>query len=495
MNNSEHNDLDKLLKDNLSDKGASVPGAVWDNIEAELFPKKKRRGFFWLFFFGALLTGGLATAGFFLFNRPADSSDVTTASSTKTNLHDHRHKPTATGTPANAPSSPVEAQQDLACRQTGPVALSVASGEPATNPGVSGQSSGTASLAMGESSRRNGTGNGSDRSFDGKGDKTKQRVRVVAPKGTSGDSAGEPTSAQSNGEGTKNPVSNSDTDSAIDPADANLLASVTANEPELGQPGNVDSLATMRIMPVGNGLADFLVPRKAPEKPATACGFIVYGGPSFFEMALFKDYFVSGDLSNRSFAASGMEAGIGAYLRKNRFGWYLNLGYNRKQASFQYDVAITEDDYFDYIGEDMPMPDPAATIPFENISDNGANSCFLAEDFTASYTITSWQFSLGGTMEFLRWRKFSLGGDLRFGLNLGSKLELKEWTTFSTPDYEKERFSAFRPAGGLWIWCQLSRRFAIGLTPMYSWQFQRKSSFTAGTTKELILPLAIRIGL
>ncbi len=478
MSNSEHNDLDKLLKDNLSDKAASVPGAVWDNIEAELFPKKKRRGFFWLFFSAGLLIGGLALGSFFLFNGSSEQHTQTTQTA-KTHKTFHQQRSTATGVPAPAPSSPLEVGQDLSAEQAESVASfsSDKSGISGNDAG-SGSSASSARLSERELNRSghgiNHRSKGNNSASDGK--TAGSSSGSIAPETTN-------TDADHLSASTSSTVVNSQND----------LALATATE----QPGTVDSLGTMYIMPVGNSLADFLVPRKAPdtEPSTTGCGFIVYGGPSFYEMALFKDYFVSGDLSNRSFAASGMEIGMTGYFRKNRLGWYLNLGYNRKQAAFQYDVAITENDYFEII-DGGELPDPAATIPFENISDNGSNSCFLAEDFTASYTVTSWQLALGGTMEFLRWRKFSFGGDLRIGLNLSSKLELKEWTTFSTPSYEKERYNAFRPAGGLWIWCQLSRRFAVGLMPMYSWQFHRsREDFIQGTTKELIVPVGIRIGL
>jgi hypothetical protein len=201
-----------------------------------------------------------------------------------------------------------------------------------------------------------------------------------------------------------------------------------------------------------------------------------------YDLAVFKDYFVSGQLSNRSFHSSGFEVGAGfSYQVSNKFGIYSQFSFNQKQTSFDYNIAITQSEYFNRIlaGE---------LIPIENIVENGPDNCFLA-NVKGDYKINSVFFSLGSTCEIIRYKKFSISANILFSTNFFAGLKMHEFTTLLIQEPHSESFNSLKVGAGLNIDYYLRKNVSIGISPMYYLQFNHKQSFYANKLKEMILPL------
>ena len=210
----------------------------------------------------------------------------------------------------------------------------------------------------------------------------------------------------------------------------------------------------------------------------------IYGGPSLYNTATFKDYFSSGQLSNRTFASSGFELGLQARFKiGNRFRIYAGLAFNQKQTQFNYNLAITEADYFTYLvnGEKVPLA---------NIRDDGTNSCFLAKDVLVRYQIQSTLLSLGTQFEFLKMGRFSAAADLRLSCNIYSSLKLKETKVLDIQKPDSESFSYFQPGAGLLLNYEINSWISVGLSPFFGKQFYLKQSSSV-KMDELVIPVTI----
>jgi hypothetical protein len=221
------------------------------------------------------------------------------------------------------------------------------------------------------------------------------------------------------------------------------------------------------------------------EKPhASVFSLGVFGGPSLYNAAVLKDYFTSGQLSKRTFAASGWELGLQARFKVgNRVRVYAGFAFNRKQTEFTYDLAITQADYFTYLAN-------GGNVPLAHIRDDGANSCFLAKDVHVRYRTQAALLSLGGSFEFLRIGKFSAAADLRLTCNVYSSLKLEEVSVLQIDQPRAEQFSYFQPGAGLSLNYQLTKRLSLGIAPFFSKQFAGKESFSR-KLDELVVPVTV----
>ena len=447
--NSEQNDLDKLLKDNLSDKTAGVPDFVWDRIEEELFPKKKRRGFFWLFFGLGLLLLGIFTACIVFTHTTPDAG---TLSASKRSISPTAETPNRLRKEQPAPAQTVK--------------------NPAGSQTIASE---TALLSAAANNKTKATPN------------TRKTPSSPASLLTRKDPGAPTARGQQAGKGeTASPLTLRDK--------ALQAAAIPVNtEPDLKQeplaatPTPVDTLAAIipdSIKVADSNPADSLPP---PQPKVKRFSVGIHGGASLYDMAVFKEYFTSGQLSNRSFTSGGFEAGADfSYRFTDRLSVYGGAAFNRKTTSFNYNLAITEAQYFNTLlsGE---------RIDLAGIVDDGNGNCFLAEHVSASYRVDSWLLSIGATYELLTWNRFTLGADLRFSMNLQSALEVRELTVISVPDYEIELFNYFKPGAGLALDYRVNDYLTVGTAPMFSLQLSRdQQSFYAGTVKEVILPLRVR---
>lgn len=484
MANSEQNDLEKLLKDNLSDKTASVPDFVWDNIEEELFPKKKRRGLFWLFFAGLGLLAG-ATAIYFMASRSTGKPDVqfskhetgqmtpsswnTTTQDTKT-LETRSEKGTSGGASENTSAAHVSA----------------GNGTPSIQNNASPASTFTGSKAEHRANRSRNAVSGRKNEFTA----------------TATSSGGQHAKLGSEGQ-MNSGAANQVADEKQDPKNStHAVSGGNTNTGEVkngsGEPAQKDSSAAQPLAQTSpkdsvhqtqteSRVAEIQADTTQPESKPKRFMISVYGGASLYDMAVFKDYFTSGQLSNRPFKSSGFEVGAGfGYQITRKLGIYANAAFNQKNTSFEYSLAITESDYFNHLLQ-------GELLPLENIIDNGVGNCFLVEGVRAKYQVNSWLLSLGSTYDFLYWKKISVGADIRFTANMSSALQMKELAVLQIQPYGDEHFKSLKIGAGLNIGYQVTESFSVGIAPMYHLQLnQDKKSFYKGLGKELVLP--VRLG-
>ena len=445
--NSEQNDLEKLLKDNLSDKTAGVPAIVWEKIAAEIYPKKKRRGFFWLFFGGIGLLTGIATACIVFCGERSSAQQII------------NHKAIALH-----PVKPAKAVAEQPTAQEHPA--------PSTSDHRSYRSSEKAAVHN---------------------DFVKQPAGTQHWLAAAGISERHPNPGETRVAQRTEPVTNEPSPEEQPAAIPEIVPADVATDPEASaaEPAQPDTLASAApdTIPAVVTVTES-VTTTPPDKPHAAdkkWSVGIYGGQSLYDMAVFKDYFTSGQLSNRTFKSGGFEAGLQfGYAITSRISVYGGVAFNRKTSSFRYDLAITESDYFNVVL-------PGELLPLEQISYNGADNCFLAENVTASYQIDSWLLSLGGTFDLVKWKKFSVGIDLRISANLYSGLKMQELTVIRIDDYAAERFNYVKPGAGLRIDYRLSPWISVGTAPLYNLQLNRDNrSFYAGNLREIVVPLQLK---
>ncbi|AEA43788.1 outer membrane beta-barrel protein [Fluviicola taffensis] len=471
MKKNENKRLDQLLKDQLSEGTTPVPDFVWDKIEEELFPKKKRRGFFWWFFSGLciLIMGGLFGIAFsgqkahsqntVLSKNSASESLNTSVLSTKYPIRNmkfttinpaktkgcsqYREHATETTKHSDFGPNPVRKKHDTNTHQK------------------------------------------TSKSFSKKHSKSKMTLSISSKDLLSKKTDPRPSSIKQNQKDLNNlnvPITDQNTTTHSTPENQEVEAKT---ESTLKSDSIINkSLSYSEILA--------LIKRDSPENPNelkeekrnSFFSLGIYGGPSLYSTATFKDYFSSGQLSNRTFASSGFELGLQARFKiGNRFRVYAGLAFNQKQTQFTYNLAITEADYFTYIAN-------GKKIPLANIQDEGPNLCFLAKDVLVRYNIQSAFISLGTQFEVLKIGRFSAAADLRFSCNIYSSLTLKETKVLDIQQPNSENFSYFQPGAGLSLNYQLNQRISLGLSPFFSKQFYLKESFSR-KMDELVIPVTV----
>lgn len=470
MKNDDHNRLDQLLKDQLSEGTTPVPDFVWDRIEEELFPEKKRRGFFWWFFGAFFLLIMAILLGIAFSGQKAHSQNVS--------LSQHSVSRTSTGS--------ISKDQKLARNEqvTAPDSLQ------SKNHSVTPSYKQPTKKANAPHSRRSGSYRDikANQNTEKKFSKFAKRNSFKSKSGQliSSDQSFSEKTADENSNGYLNhPIlhqTNSDsTHQSIAKKQDEKTLNPVQTKPD---PISKEALTYEEILA--------LIKKDFPESPdelkedkkSSLFSLGIYGGPSLYSTAVFKDYFTSGQLSNRTFASSGFELGLQARFKiGNRFRVYAGFAFNQKQTQFNYDLAITEMDYFTYVAN-------GEKVPFENIRDDGTNSCFLAKDVQVRYQTQSMLISLGTNFEFLKIGKFSAAVDLRLSCNVYSSLNLKEIRVLDIQRPDSEKFSYFQPGAGLSLNYQLNRRISLGLAPVFSKQFYVKSSYSH-KLNELLIPLSV----
>lgn len=467
MKNDEHSRLDQLLKDQLSEGTTPVPDFVWDRIEEELFPEKKRRGFFW-WFFGAFclmimtLLLGLAFSG-----QKAHSQNISLS------------------------------QQSVSGASTGSISTDKKStrNEQVTLPN-SLQTKGNSQYREHATSMKKKHRSRPDSYRDTYAyQNTEKRFSKFANRNSSKSKSGQLVSSDhsvTEKTAAENAIGNLNHPILHQTDSDSTLRSIAKNErdktlnPTKRKPDPVskEALTYEEILA--------LVKKDFPERPDelkedkknSLFSLGIYGGPSLYSAALFKDYFTSGQLSNRTFASSGFELGLQARFKiGNHFRVYAGFAFNQKQTQFNYNLAITEMDYFTYVAN-------GEKVPFENIRDDGTNSCFLAKDAHVRYQTQSILISLGTSFEFLKIGKFSAAADLRLSCNVYSSLNLKEVRVLDIQKPASENFSYFQPGAGLSLNYQLNQRISLGLAPIFSKQFYVKSSYSR-KLNELVIPVTV----
>lgn len=489
MKNSGQNKLDQILKDKLSEGTAQVPDFVWDRIEEELFPDKKRRIFFWWFFGGfcLLLIGvfiAMAVSGTKAHSQHVAISEHLVSKETKVPASEigkqtktdrsyavNRPEPTNSSQHHNSDSYRNAANKhDFSVSKDYRINLKPIQ---KTN-----SFSSKNRIKPGSSARIKNTLTKS--SFRSKVENNEPTPTNTPPVNNSADLV------------SPAPVTKTETAQI---KGKNLPASYASKNDDLKTHETESNSQLEKELSYAEILK--LIQRDFPKFPdnnqskripSSWLAIGIFGGPSLYHSAVFKDYFTSGQLSKRTFTSSGFELGLQARVKLgDRFRIYAGFAFNQKQTQFRYNVAITEADYFTYI-------ENGEKVPLENIHDDGMNSCFLAAGVTAKYKIQTTSISIGTSFEFLRIGKFSAAADLRLSGNLYSSLKLNEILVLDIPQPPSETFSYLQPGAGLLVNFRLNPKISIGLAPFFSKQFYLKESFSS-KLDELVIPLSVSFDL
>ncbi len=215
---------------------------------------------------------------------------------------------------------------------------------------------------------------------------------------------------------------------------------------------------------------------------------VVYSGPVFYDIAVFKPYFVSGVLSNQSFQSGGFEIGVN-YSRNfsNRLKFSLSGIYNQKRSGFTYDLLIGEEDYFNLYQNNI-------LIPIDKLDSPNSCNCFLAEDVELNYQIQMMLFSAGLGFELFESEKVSLETNIDIATNLQSKFINNSNKVVKFVNSKTETFNAVRLKLGINFGYRINNRFLIYASPAYSVYYTNSSkSMFVQPLREIILPVGLSI--
>ncbi|MFT5819662.1 MAG: hypothetical protein ACI8ZM_000887 [Crocinitomix sp.] len=215
-------------------------------------------------------------------------------------------------------------------------------------------------------------------------------------------------------------------------------------------------------------------------------GLLAYGGYMAFDQAVFKPYFTSGVLSQVSFPSVGSEFGLGAYYRfNNRFEFSLIGSYAQQQTSFNYDLMISESDFFNLYENDVE-------IPLENLDDPTSCNCFLAQDASLDYSIQTLAISLNASYDLIKKPRYSFGPLVGFGTVANTKFTNNSSTIIGFSPELKERFTSSILRMGLNFHYQITPKMQVGLAPSFNLQFAKKSSIYAKNSQLFLVPIQLK---
>lgn len=218
-------------------------------------------------------------------------------------------------------------------------------------------------------------------------------------------------------------------------------------------------------------------------------GLVIYGGPALFDIAVFKPYFSSGALSDRTFPSSNYDIGLGFYRTiKEKFNLSLTGNYSTLKSEFRYDLMISENDFFD-------LYEKGEAIPIENLDNPESCNCFLAEEATLSYKINRFTLALGASYDLISRPKFTFGPEITFSSVISSKFTNKSSSIIEFSAEQKEKFIGTNLQIGFGFDYRITNRFSVGLAPSYGIQFAKKSSIYAQNLSRILIPITLKIAL
>jgi hypothetical protein len=226
-------------------------------------------------------------------------------------------------------------------------------------------------------------------------------------------------------------------------------------------------------------------PRK--NKPKKTPFFIeAKVGYSSYKMSLWNSSFVFGDLSNRKFKSSGLNANVS-------FGYQINallnpiigFNYNRKQAEFNYSALYDDEGYLTYNiqGNEMPLDEI-------NDSDLLCNQ-FILNDIKAVFNITSFSVTVGNRFNLLQLKKIGIDLDLSYSLEVSSNIDVESIDKIDVSENLREHFNS-KIAAGLNINYQLSKQFKLFVQAEYIFKPYNSNNFHRSDAHELINSLGVR---
>ena len=490
--------IEKLLQENLKGRKVAVPDFVWGEVEKKIKPKKKRHALFWLWGagFGILFLGG----GYFLWSSPMFKSnevpcyyadldrsngnylfekygqetesyytvnDEPNGVSTKEALEDLEPS-MEDAQPSNflagvaTDKEPEETLQDLLStdqnNSSQPEQIITENSEVETETIENPNQDNVERIA--DNSAEETEENSEDKTIDESDEDNVQSVTdnsteegndITQDETTNGEVEDEPNLSDEN-----LTVENSN-EEVVEVVDTVRESTHTENEEELVETDEPSEDSTL----IETNTPDDSVPDEPDETPLSNWTLGLHGGYSSFDMAVFKEMFTSGVLSNRTFPSSGMDFNIDLnYHIGDKFSIFTAVHYNRKSTEFNYAVLTDDQGYFQHVIQGNALP-----VDEINDVDESCN-CYLIEDVSANYLITSFFIDLGLRYDFTLTEKLRLGAKLFAGTDLSTSFLLKAPTILDVED-QTRRFSLFKTALGADLGYSLTDHWELAFSSSY----------------------------
>ncbi|MDG1036751.1 MAG: hypothetical protein P8O87_07905 [Crocinitomicaceae bacterium] len=499
--------FDKIVGKSLKDGKRETPDFIWNNIEKEIVPeKKKRRGLFWLYgCLGSLIliVGAIGTTAYLgnwmnsdesvsQHNEEINSSEILNDQPNANTDMEVEDGATVTDNSTNKLNS----TENFEARQSN-MNISVgihSENEFRNNSHTSDMNTSvTKELAAGnqvEEKEGSNHNNSVDSNLSGNTPDSDPHADIDASQGDV-NSSGDAVLSKENDDANKenDQISSGDNlgddnsvTSSIDLAKTNQDEEFTDIENDLDTTTLVEEYS-----PANNNDPDEIM--KAPEKKEPGKFFIeVKAGYSIYKMNVWDETFTVGALSTRPFNSSGYNLNVEVGYEFNR--WVkpiIGFNYNIKNVEFTYSAL-----YDDHGWLTRNINGQILSIDEINDTDYLCNKHVLT-DINSQFQITSVSLTVGNKMNVLQLRKFGLDLDLKYSLDINSKTRLDQITQIDVSNYLSQSLNS-RFIGALNFNFAINNRFKLLLYPEYIYRKNaNRQELYQGNYHELILSAGLRI--
>jgi hypothetical protein len=438
--NKENVDIEQLLQHTFQDKELEVPPIVWDKIEQEIYPKKKRRFPFWIW----LCVIPILIVGIYFFKQSHQFASLPQVS-----------PPQKSSTPSADISSknvlpPTDKNQ----------------GEP-NQTQIDKQSSPT-------------------NFFTAEHQSNETNLNGIVAENNNNSLANDkmPSSQKSIAFISENETSNTDLQK-INHSKAktiNTLYKTATLFPLLPLSLNAYQSSAKYL---GLTKKDSNTNKLAFNKKRNKISVNINAGTTYFDMALYKNYFATGALSNRNFTANGVDLQIGFYYPlSQKISLKTDISFNQKNAEFNYALRVSSTDFLNYNNN-------KTLIPIESLDENVCNKCAVINDAETKFSIQSSMLQTGIAYNFLSRKKFTLSLIPQIGLVTHSALKVKSNNVVAGIESTTENANAIITSCGTSFYYQISPTMQIGILPSYRLMVPLTTqSFNAKVVKEFVLPIS-----
>ncbi len=475
-------EFDKLFKDNLKDGKVEAPSFVWDNIENEIEEEKRKKGLF--FFFRTLgILVVLLSLGFVYW--------VIGDLSQETQFETIVSEPNSSSKQANQILEPIGFDDS-------PTAIySKKKQGDVDKKNINKKEAYVSGNLLTNVDRVEGLSEGSLLSKEKEGDDNAaediDKELLLSEEKEGGDNGVEDISKglllSEEKEGDDNGVEDiseglllseekEGDDNAVEDIEKGLLLEDERTDSMFIENKDLTILLTGEV-----AIENTLRENKPPKRPffiETKVGY------SSYKMSLWNSSFVFGDLSNRKFKSSGLNANVS-------FGYQINallnpmigFNYNRKQSEFNYSALYDDEGYFSHNiqGNEMPLDEI-------NDSDLLCNQ-FILNDIKAVFNITSFSVTVGNRFNLLQLKKIGIDLDLSYSLEISSSIEVESIDKIDVSENLREYFNS-KITAGLNINYQLSKQFKLFIQAEYIFKPHNSNNFHRSDAHELINSLGLR---
>lgn len=456
-------DIEELLKTHLSDGQQRSKEDLFPKIEEKLLKRKRKRRFLWIFFWVGL-GAGLLTAGTFFYKSEEaceceerskgkmEKSEWGSENRNDSKIHGQRKqeehgKDVDSQVKTISEKKSIENQEELEPETIGNVRMNQGRG------GIRSNESGGLDVVA--------------QSFM---DKQSNMLALAEMPNEKLKSRGDDSLS-------------SDLVGTIEGNDARSKDSIMKSTEELNDSTTVD----LPALAIEKQDSLILVDTINPEKNKPRFAFFVHGGATMYDMAVFKPYFTSGVLSNRSFKSIGWEITVGGAKRLgDHFDLQFSLNYNQKNTQFSYDLLVGEEEYMNLQIENQP-------IALEQLDQENSCNCFLAKGASLEYGVSTVSLMTGIDYRPFLWEKIRLSTSLHFGTNALTSFKNMKQQVVEFPSQKREFFSTFSMRLGCTVGYSIRENLSINLYPGYTISLAGRSDLYARNIRELALPIGVRV--